>query len=156
MFSTPAPFALSLSKGKRGVFQHPVRLDFSHHSPSPNKGEQLVRYYGYYSNVSRGKKKNLNPKGEGTSWKPEVIEVTPPPISKEMKKRWSYFIQKVYETDPLVCPKCSGQMRIISFIGQRDFIRKILEHLGLWEETHARRIATPPEERSPSIFLTVR
>jgi len=25
MFSTPAPFALSLSKGKRGVFQHPAR-----------------------------------------------------------------------------------------------------------------------------------
>ncbi len=25
MFSTSAPFALSLSKGKRGVFQHPAR-----------------------------------------------------------------------------------------------------------------------------------
>ncbi len=24
----------------------------------PNKGEQMVRYYGYYSNVSRGKLKN--------------------------------------------------------------------------------------------------
>jgi hypothetical protein len=23
----------------------------------PNKGEQMVRYYGYYSNVSRGKRK---------------------------------------------------------------------------------------------------
>lgn len=26
----------------------------------PNKGEQLVRYYGYYSNVSRGKRKKQN------------------------------------------------------------------------------------------------
>lgn len=26
----------------------------------PNKGEQLVRYYGYYSNVSRGKRKKEN------------------------------------------------------------------------------------------------
>ena len=26
MFSTPPPFALSLARGKRGVFQHPVRL----------------------------------------------------------------------------------------------------------------------------------
>jgi len=24
----------------------------------PNKGEQMVRYYGYYSNVSRGKRKS--------------------------------------------------------------------------------------------------
>ena len=26
----------------------------------PNKGEQMVRYYGYYSNVSRGKRKMRN------------------------------------------------------------------------------------------------
>lgn len=26
----------------------------------PNKGEQMVRYYGYYSNVSRGKRKMQN------------------------------------------------------------------------------------------------
>ena len=29
----------------------------------PNKAEQRVRYYGYYSNVSRGKKGKLNPDG---------------------------------------------------------------------------------------------
>lgn len=36
------------------------------------------------------------------------------PLSKELKKRWSYFIRKVYETDPLAYPKCQGEMRIIS------------------------------------------
>jgi len=58
--------------------------------------------------------------------------------------RESNFIQRFYETDPLVCPKCSGEMRIISFIDQRDVIKKILEHLGLWEEAHA------PLDRGPS------
>lgn len=38
-----------------------------------------------------------------------------------------------YETDPLTCPKCQGEMRIISFIDQPGSIKKILEHLGLWE-----------------------
>ncbi|MEE9550854.1 MAG: hypothetical protein V3W08_10720, partial [Candidatus Binatia bacterium] len=52
---------------------------------------------------------------------PECIEVAPPPVSKELKKRWSYFIRKVYETDPLTCPKCSGEMRI-SFIDQAEVI----------------------------------
>ncbi|MBI4529688.1 MAG: transposase [Deltaproteobacteria bacterium] len=61
----------------------------------PNKGEQLVRYYGYYSNVSRGKRKKARPAEE----RPEVIEVAPPPVSKELKRRWSYLIRKVYETD---------------------------------------------------------
>jgi hypothetical protein len=28
-------------------------------------------------------------------------------------------------------------MRIISFIDQPDVIKKILQHLGLWEESHA-------------------
>ncbi len=80
----------------------------------PNKGEQLaclcvfarrqVRYYGAYSNVSRGKRKKQKVEEEPA----EVTEVPPPPVSRELKRRWSYFIRKVYETDPLVCPKCSG------------------------------------------------
>ena len=77
----------------------------------PNKGEQLVRYYGYYSNVSRGKRRKEKPEDKTeVSWKPEVIEVAPPPISKDLKRRWSYFIRKVYETDLLTCPKCQGEM----------------------------------------------
>jgi len=65
----------------------------------------------------------------------KVIEIEAPPVSKELKKRWSYFIRKVYETDPLTCPKCQGEMRIISFIDQPEVIKKILQHLGLWEES---------------------
>ncbi len=38
------------------------------------------------------------------AWMPEVIEVVAPPVSKDLKKRWSHFIRKVYETDPLTCP----------------------------------------------------
>jgi len=67
----------------------------------PNKGEQLVRYYGYYSNVSRGKRKKETPEENV-----EIIEIDPPAVSKELKKRWSYFIRKVYETAALTCPKC--------------------------------------------------
>ncbi len=78
---------------------------------------QLVRYYGTYSNISRGKRKKEEHKKDVIG-KPEFVEVAPPLVSKELKKRWSHFIQKVYETDPLVCPKCSGEMRIISFIDQ--------------------------------------
>lgn len=63
-----------------------------------------MRYYGYYSNVSRGKRKKEKPK------KQEIIALDPQPLSKELKKRWSYFIRKVYETDPLICPKCQGSM----------------------------------------------
>jgi len=54
----------------------------------------------------------------------EIIALDPQPVSKELKKRWSYFIRKVYEADPLACPKCQGEMRIISFIDQPEAIKK--------------------------------
>src|SRR5262245_26630065 len=39
-----------------------------------------------------------------------ISEIDAPPLSKELKKRRSYFIRKVYETDALICPKCQGEM----------------------------------------------
>lgn len=71
----------------------------------------------------------LNPlQGEtDISWKPEVIEIEASPVSKELKKRCSYFIRKVYETDPLACPRCRGERRIIAFVDQSEVIKKILE-----------------------------
>jgi len=66
----------------------------------PNKGEQMVRYYGHYSNVSRGKRKGQL-KDELI---PYILESNE--TSKESKKNWARLIQKVYEVDPLICPKC--------------------------------------------------
>ncbi len=53
----------------------------------------------------------------------EIVEVAAAPVSKELKKRWSYFIRKVYETDPLICPKCHGEMRIISLCEAFDYVK---------------------------------
>ena len=48
------------------------------------------------------------------------------------KRAWARLIEQVYEADPLMCPRCSGTMRIIAFIEQPEVIEKILTHLGLW------------------------
>jgi len=93
----------------------------------PNKGEQMVRYYGYYSNVSRGSRHKENQDG----LIPCILE--PEENSKEYRKNWARLIQKIYEVDPLICSKCQGRMRIISFIENEEVIKKILKHLGLWE-----------------------
>ena len=34
--------------------------------PVPNRGKQMVRYYGYYCNVSRGKRQMAGRDNEGT------------------------------------------------------------------------------------------
>jgi hypothetical protein len=92
----------------------------------PNRGEQMVRYYGYYSNVSRGKRQK-----EGSDEAvPCILE--PQGDVKALRKSWARLIQKIYEVDPLICPKCQGTMRIISSIEDPSVIRDILNHLGLW------------------------
>lgn len=92
----------------------------------PGKGEQMVRYYGYYSNVCRGKRRKENQ----DKWIPCILE--PDESSKESRKNWARLVRKIYAVDPLVCPKCTGQMRIISFIEDQQIVKKILAHLGLY------------------------
>ena len=105
----------------------------------PNRGEQMVRYYGYYSNVARGKRKEA-----GTD---NIIPCMTESVAnnKALKKNWARLIQKIYEVDPLVCPHCNGTMRIISFIEDGHLIRAILEHLGLW----LKRSRPPPKIHDP-------
>ncbi len=51
---------------------------------------------------------------------------------KKFRKSWARLIQKVYHVNPLICTKCSGQMKIISFIEDEAVIKTILKHLKLW------------------------
>ena len=48
------------------------------------------------------------------------------------KTAWARLIRKVYEADPLECPKCKGPMRVIALIDDPPVVRRILEHLGRW------------------------
>ena len=92
----------------------------------PNPGQQMVRYYGFYSNASRGKRL----KEECDNMVPSISESLG--TGKTFRRNWARLIQKIYEIDPLVCPKCQGAMKIISFISEGAVIEKILKHLGLW------------------------
>jgi hypothetical protein len=42
--------------------------------------------------------------------------------AREFWQNWGCLIQKLYEVDPLLCPKCWGTMKIISFIEDLDII----------------------------------
>ena len=110
----------------------------------PNKGEQMVRYYGYYSNVSRGKRK----KSDADDAIPCILE--PELTDRGFRRNWARLIQKIYEVDPLVCPKCAGQMRVVAFIEDMDVIRKILKHLGLWDD---KRRPVPKANSPPAAEL---
>jgi hypothetical protein len=66
--------------------------------------------------------------------------------ARAARRAWARLIKKIYEVDPLLCPECSGPMRIIAFIEEEQIIRKILEHLRLWEEPEPRSPPAVPEQ----------
>jgi len=52
-------------------------------------------------------------------------------LSNVLSRGWAEMIRKVYEINPLICPKCGGQMKVISFIEDHKVIYKIIDHLKL-------------------------
>jgi hypothetical protein len=113
------------------------------YSHIPNRGEQMVRYYGWYSNVSRGKRQK-----EGRD---NVIPCILEPLGDEkiFRRNWARLIRKIYKINPLVCPKCQGVMRIISNIEDPSVIRAILDHLGI----RLARSRQPPKTHDPPVCM---
>lgn len=101
----------------------------------------FARYYGYYSDKSRGMRKKSGADAAVPALMKSVL------TSRAMRKSWARLIQKVYHVDPLKCPKCHEAMKIISFIEESDIIRKILVHLNLWDL----RNHDPPVKKSEHI-----
>ena len=64
------------------------------------------------------------------------------PERAALRRRWANLIRRVYEVDPLVCRRCGGEMRVVSFITEPGQIRRILDHLRKRE-----RVARPPPPR---------
>lgn len=50
--------------------------------------------------------------------------------------------------DHLLCPHCGNLMKIKCFIYERKVIKKILDHLGLYEEDKPKRNRAPPISRN--------
>lgn len=99
----------------------------------PDKGAQMVRYYGWYSNKMRGQRHRAENGGAASA--PLRPPSTPPPPAKLPSKKWRDLILQVWHTDPLICPRCQHPMRVIAVIDQRVVIEKILRHLGQWSGT---------------------
>lgn len=93
----------------------------------PKKGEQMVRCYGCYSNKSRGMRKKAGIDDQVPALVDSAVSST------ALSRNWARLIQIIYKIDPLLCPKCLGQMIIISFIEDDALIRNILVHLRLWD-----------------------
>ncbi len=145
------PAVDELASGPKRNFQILPPLDFlaefTQHIPA--KGAHLIRYYGWYSNKSRGMRRKaaeaagdcpdfcLSKNGtvplDGTSGHAK-------PAPGRCSQTWAMLIKRVYEIDPLTCPHCGGTMKVIAFIEppQGAVVEKILRHCGLWHPSSPR------------------
>jgi len=95
------------------------RLSFSE-----KEGQVTVRYFGLYANAHRGKVR----KGQPAKHPFIIVEEE---SSRIPRRGWAEMIRKVYEVNPMACPKCRGEMRIIAFISDYAVVDRIIAHLKL-------------------------
>jgi hypothetical protein len=101
----------------------------------PDKSFQLVRYYGWYSNKMRGQRdKQAVEEAQATGTVATSIDVSEHRPRRIPSAKWRELIKKVWEADPLICPRCLKEMRIVSLLDDLAVIERILRHLGLWEQ----------------------
>ena len=79
----------------------------------------------------------------------DVSDYDPPHVPS---KTWRELIKKVREVDPLTCPQCGSEMKIISLIQDPDVIRQILKHLGLWKQDAGSRCKKPKPDHGPVVY----
>ena len=117
----------------------------------PDKGVQMIRYYGLYSNKMRGcARKGTGDSSAGGHLRSQLFELktlppgSPPPPRKLPSRKWRDVILQAWHVDPLQCPVCQKQMRVIAFIDHPEVVEKIIRHLKLWWGPAAFAPARPP------------
>jgi hypothetical protein len=101
------------------------------HIPEPRR--HVIRYYGAYSSVVRARRARQAAAtvGAGAAAAPASVGQETASLEwRAARRRWALLIRRIYEVDPLVCPRCGGPMRIIAFITEPKVIGKILKHLA--------------------------
>ena len=94
----------------------------------PDTFEQTTRYYGTYSSSHRGKV------ARGKKYR-SMVENNFTPLDQEEEQKpasqsFARCMKRVFEIDPMECPKCHEQMKIVAFIHEPREIEKIAANLG--------------------------
>ena len=107
----------------------------------------MVRYYGWYSNKMRGQRRKRAEEAQEEAARKsaataeqgcgakgiaaiEIIEHRALKPRRIPSRSWRELIKKVWEVDPLLCPQCQHEMRIVSLINDAQIIERILRHVG--------------------------
>jgi len=98
--------------------------------------------------VSSVERYSCRARGERAKAKPPPSEATrleEPTATPSVS--WATCMKRIFEIDPLECPRCNGQMRIIAFLTDERAILKIADSLRIPRAQAPPKIGrTPPQE----------
>ena len=112
------------------------------HIPEPC--QQMTRYWGFYANAARGKRRKVEEE-EPTSTRPSPQDPVDT-FTRQARLSWAKLIRRVYEVDPLLCPFCGAEMRILAFITDFATARAIRRSLKLPAQEPEPLAHGPPHE----------
>jgi hypothetical protein len=98
----------------------------------------LIRYYGEWSHVRRARAQPTRCASAQPTQSPDAQNE----FARSVRRSWARLIKRVYEADPLLCPRCGRALNIVSLIDDCAAIERILRHLKLWD-----RPERPPPPR---------
>ncbi len=110
------------------------------HIPEPS--QQTVRYWGFYANAARGKRRKAAQAGDIT---PTVGRQDDDEFTRRVRLSWAKLIRRVYEVDPLLCPFCGAEMKILAFILDFGAAKAIRNSLKLPAQEPEALARAPPE-----------
>jgi len=91
--------------------------------------EQTTRWFGLYSPRSRGAERRKQRFRELLDNNLQPLEPALP--ERRPSQNWARCMKLVFELDPLLCPKCGGEMKIKSFITNPVEIERLCKYHGI-------------------------
>jgi len=80
------------------------------------------------------------------------VPVAPGMIEEELQpilsKGRAEIIRKVYEVDPMLCPRCGATMKVIAFLTDYGVLDRIISHLKLPFVTDRPHLLRSPIKKS--------
>ncbi len=120
----------------------------------PRPRVHLTRYHGVLGPHYKYRKQIVPKKKTELTLAPSNVDAdSDKPKTCERRISWARLLKRVFDIDVTVCPKCRGNMKIISAIEDPAVIKKILTHFEL--PTTAPRLAPargPPAPDQGDIF----
>jgi hypothetical protein len=113
------------------------------HIPKPY--ESVTRYYGWYSCRARGERAKRSPIPDSAETEEQK---TAPSVS------WATCMKRLFEINPLECPRCKSQMRLLAFLTNEHEIFKIADALRIPRALAPPKIPKPPEQELFDPFQT--